>query len=360
MSSNLRKIKTLYSITSDDNNPQDNNNPLVFSVWLENSNIPISKAASYTADYNNYIIEWGKLRQDKKSIAEGESLYKSLLEQITLNYTTNEEKRFLQTIDFNNKADIDATIPFFAKRLKEITLYLSDKREIIKQQPTKISLAGTRRGITLLVRKIIVHALTDANFVNKNNIKSISKQEIDSIRVNIGELFDVNQGYHDIDPGGDDSDYINNITSTRAKLFNNESIEYDPYIFIDFEQAIENLLNNNVTGVLGENQLSSIVTDKLKNIQVKSAKKIEDLHESHFFNYIKTKENLNLYLIKNLVESSAGTDMYWVSGDGTGVEMKKLFSASNKSDNFYNINHPGRSTISEDILKSINSTTTVK
>jgi hypothetical protein len=350
--SNLRKITTLNSITNGDANAEDRNTPLTLSRWLELSNLSINKAELYITDYNNYITTWNKTKaSNTKTSVDTVDLYKTLLEQVAVNYTSDEEKRFLQNIDYDDPGDIDATIPFFAKRLKEITLYLSEKREDIKQQPVKFSLAGTNKGITILIRKIIVQLLSDYNFINSNNITSISTQELQSIRINVNELFDVNDQYHDIDPSIDKSTYTSKDT-TRNKLFRNESIEYDPYIWIDFEQAIQNLLSKNISGVLGESQISSLLTDKLENVQIRSAYGIDDLHESHFFNYIKSKENLNLHIIKKLVEESSSTNMYYVSTDSSGPYIKKLFTGSKQQQNLYNINNPTRANIPENILYS--------
>lgn len=349
--SNLEQIKIVNSITNNDEFAEDKNTPFSFATWLEKANISPNNAEKYISEYNSYVREWSSTRKKNNTLSSDTTdVYKTLLEEITLNYTTDEERRFLKTIDYNQPEDIETTASFFSKRLKQITLYLSDKREDIKQQPAKYSLAGTNKGIEILVRKIISQLLSDDIFLEEN-IASISVAEKESIRVDIQELYDINENYFNIDPVSDKSIYTDSDT-TRSRFFKSESLPYDPYIWIDFEKAIQNLLRDNVSGVLGDDPLTSLLTNTLDNIQVNTGVDINDLHESHFFNYIKSKENLNLYLIKKLVEESTGTDMYYVSSNESGPYIKKLFNASKQVDNFYNTQHPTRSNIPDNILRT--------
>jgi hypothetical protein len=55
--------------------------------------------------------------------------YVNLMREITLNFSTEEEKRFILNADFEDDSDLDIIIPFFIQKIKQISIYYSDKRK---------------------------------------------------------------------------------------------------------------------------------------------------------------------------------------------------------------------------------------
>ena len=87
--------------------------------------------------YNQYLGDWYSNRYTTTDTSTDiRSEYLALLEDLKL-YFTEEEKTWLQNIDFNNDLDIEDAIPFFVKKLKEIGIYFINKREAIKKSKLK-------------------------------------------------------------------------------------------------------------------------------------------------------------------------------------------------------------------------------
>ena len=78
---------------------------------------------------NWYIFKDGVSTTNEDNIRDR---YIELLKDITLNYTTQSEKRFLSNIDYNDPTDLDVTIPFFSRKIVEICNFYKSKRDELK------------------------------------------------------------------------------------------------------------------------------------------------------------------------------------------------------------------------------------
>jgi hypothetical protein len=86
----------------------------------------------------------------------------NLLREVTLTFSTEEEKRFILNADFTNDSDLDIIIPFFIEKLKQISLYYKNKRKDIKSSAIRYNLKGSNLGVETIVKKLI-HEYVESN-----------------------------------------------------------------------------------------------------------------------------------------------------------------------------------------------------
>lgn len=203
--SRFKKIDVKYSITDEalqlNSTVKDGLKPYNLIEWLNNSELIIADADKYIESYNSYLREW-----NSKSLENADShrvtiteTYISLLKEIIINYTTPEEKRFFTNIDYTNKTELDAVMPFFARRIKEIILYVTKKRDDIKYEKMKNSFNGSKDGIRKILRDKIIKLL---NRENVSMFQGLVLPETDKIipnlRIEVNELYDLSEEYFDI------------------------------------------------------------------------------------------------------------------------------------------------------------------
>lgn len=201
----FKKIDVKYSVTDStlqlNNTVNDGLQPYTLIEWLNNAEIIITDPDKYIENYNAYLREWQTVtgaasETYAKTVHE---TYISLLKEIVINYSTLEEKRFFANIDYTNKAELDPVIPFFAKRIKEIILFIAKKRDSIKYQKIRNSFTGTRDGIKKVLRDKVIRLLSGDNIdAFKGQTLPDVKKIIPNFRVEVNELYDLSEDYFDV------------------------------------------------------------------------------------------------------------------------------------------------------------------
>ena len=112
----------------------DTEKPLSYLEWIrsvDTTTIPNSKLFD---EYNQYLISWYKEKKKETEYFSNfkSNLFRDLLAEIAINYSSEEERQFLSQIDLTNKSELDLIVPFFVKRLKEISKYLITKRHQVQ------------------------------------------------------------------------------------------------------------------------------------------------------------------------------------------------------------------------------------
>lgn len=98
------------------NDALDTNSPFSYLVFLK----MVGGASNGIVDfYNHYINSWNSIKQKSSTNSNSEIIerYRDFLRDISLNYTTEEEKKFLSKIDFNDPIDLEIAIPFYSKKI---------------------------------------------------------------------------------------------------------------------------------------------------------------------------------------------------------------------------------------------------
>ena len=126
---------------------------------------------------------------------------------------------FITNINLNSDKDLDIIIPFYVKKLKEITKYYKSERHNIEHTKVKHNLKSSVLGVKALITDLILDLLNNKDFTDKYpnaNIPALSDASR-SIEINIDELYDEHQFY---------------FNSTNNNQYNSEEIDSDIYLAV--------------------------------------------------------------------------------------------------------------------------------
>jgi hypothetical protein len=211
------------------------NNPYTFKEWTSLQAIDVSEN-SYSK-YKTYLKSWYNNRnifysQTTKTLKDN---YIKLLKDLLYLFSEEEKNKFLTDIEFDKDDDIIYNIPFFVKKIKDISRVLINKRENIKNSKVIYNSIGSNLGLENILYEFVLKNLTK----KENGITQIPTSKIqqylpnlsdvkDDFYIEIEELHDPN-AYFDSDPSINISEYenIENIASeipfenlTEEELFN--------------------------------------------------------------------------------------------------------------------------------------------
>jgi hypothetical protein len=175
--------------------------------------------------YNEYLVNWYKDKkqnfQDDKTILRLN--YLSLLSQLQLFFTNQETENWYSKINLNDDRELLLAIPYFAKKLKDISIYYLQLRETIKQAQIKYKQTGTNFGLIVQLQNKILKEYTqnNSNTITLpaniwNHIPALTAIN-DSLNIQIESLYDTNT-YFDRSPTVPVSSYYD--TTNNQELFN--------------------------------------------------------------------------------------------------------------------------------------------
>ena len=345
----FKKVTLPNSITNENvvqSHALDNQSPLTFYDFLKFSKEVITPH-EYNVSYQNYLQKWYTLKNNTADVvtANIRDRYIELLKDISINYTSSEEKRFLSNIDYNNSNDVAIIIPFYSRKLIEICQFYIEKRDKLTFQVERNKIKGSNTSI----KHAVFEEIVDYVFQNDEPTDySISKTPLSAIASNLNieteELFDFYNNYFDIDPNNTYSDY-NVQTKERQDYFTSNINDIDIDLFTDFDAALRKSIFGNLVFLkeIGNNFSINYNFDTI-NLNCKPGDKL--------FEYItanKADNNRFLNLKKQLIEKYIGTDFYYLSTgtDITSPKYDKLFTAVNPSGNLLNRHFPSTATVPE-------------
>lgn len=198
-----------------------------------------------TAYYSHYITTWNNFKNKKTStsntlIVEG---YRSFVKDLTLNYNSEAENKFLSTIDYSDPYDLDVAMKFIAAKIKSIADYYRTKREEVKLEPIRKKYKASTKGFISSIKEKIVEFLTNnADQTVISNIDTIAS----NLNVNVDPLYDAETGYFNKQPNQDvygqyDRDY-------NEDIFLKNNVELVAKVFAGLSTANQN--SQEVYGVL--------------------------------------------------------------------------------------------------------------
>jgi len=312
-----------------DFNKTDTNKPLTFISWLEVQSNVSSDLSTNLNLYQQYLVGWTKQKKVKNLQEDNTitSLYIDLIKEITLNFSSEEEKRFIVNFDYSKKDNLDIIIPFFIQKLKSICLYYSLRRENLKEKISLLPVKGTNLSVSKLIKNILISNIesgfSQKLIEGKTTIPSLSAVNL-FLDVKVEELYD-NKNYFDI-PYSDLETLSNSSKNNQYDNFNIPGLDSD--LYTDFAQSIKNAIN----------QYPIYVESLLGNLSVNlnlSGTELHLLKERDFIQYINSgkNEDLKINLLKRLAPSYASCDFYYLSTGSTleSVTSGTLFKASNKT-----------------------------
>jgi len=196
--------------------PINTSSPLSYPTWLKYQ-------TTLTPDisvqlYTQYLKEWyavNKIASSSTTVSNQiKQDYIQLLKDLSFLFNKDEKDLFLSQLDYTNDEEITIAIPYFVKKLKEVSKILSYKRESVKNAKLRYNLIGSNNGLeTLLYQYILNGFTTKENNITQIPISSLTQffPALSSVNGNffieLEELHD-SQSYHDSDPSVPITDYV--------------------------------------------------------------------------------------------------------------------------------------------------------
>ena len=312
----------------------DKNSPFSYIEWLKYVGKPSGSPETLQEEYKKYILQWDAAKNVIKTTKKPfKDIYVDYLKQITFNHLfSSDEKRFVNTLDYNNPYEVDAATAIFTKRIKQLCHYIFEQREDLKHQVTKVQQYCTTAGISKVIYNEVLRLLKKDNtrikFTGEDTELETIKNEL---RVEITELYDLEEGYYD-------NNVLDRDFSEVDKADNFNSITFDPNIFLDTDKAIEGIIANYAV----ETNLE-VQEDFLLDVTFKpTADLIEDLPPNEFIDYDVDINNLTIDATKQLISQSIGTDLHYLrSNSSTGnIETGVLVKSTDTISNIFNRHNP--------------------
>jgi hypothetical protein len=285
-------------------NAIDIESPLSFSKF--NSVVSYFFGGDVKAYYDSYIKAWNAFANNKDNVNKEDIInrYKNFIKEIALSYSTIEEEDYLSKIDYDDPLYLEASIPFFAKKIEQISKYYRDKREDVKNQPIKNKIVGTSLGVKNVIREFTL------NYI-ENLPDAPIKYDLANIRefltVEIDEFFDTYPTYFDQEPD--------------EKVYDYKDFDYGLDIFLKADDVL-------IDEVFGD------VSEELR--ELKELNKLFELKRRETRKYM-------------------GSDFYFLSTGDTSTTFLsgKLFDSHDPIKNLFNQNHPTTATTPKKKLKSV-------
>ena len=295
--------------------------PFTYTEWLVRIGQSQNDTIKYVDSYKRYVKAWESVIDKKKnSKFIVTDRYRTLLKNLTLNYTTDEEKRFLTNLDLTKTRHVESAVTFFSRKLKQIALYYSDARQQIRQNESKNTSIGTGKAIEhdiySNIHRYIAELYISDQKIHPVRIAADSKTVVKTI-----DLFEVTDG-------------------SKTK-----KIQYDPQLFININQAIKNTLKECIPTLSITPGLTLDISEQIKVDQLTC----EKLNYENFIHYIKLLDQLNELTLVDLLPRLTGADMWYLSGGSTA----ELISSDKGWRNIINRSGPEVKLDGEKLLKSI-------
>ena len=331
--------------------PIDRLQPLTFTDWLKYNTQLFTTTGDFLNRYQSYLNNWYKAKgvSITKASTNIQEYYTNLLHDIVINYTSDDEKRFLQNIDIANSRDLAVAVPFFAKKLKDICIYYSTLRDDVQTASLQYNLKGSNTGIENLLYVNIIKTLqaqdVTPQFATLNlNLSTISS----NIVIDIEDLYDTYTDYYDISPTLPASAY-NVSTGLRNDLFSLNQNDIDPFLYLNINQSI----------------LKAILTYPFYLLELGTNFAIDPLVSSKQLNLLKDSDfittvndgniaSLNIQTQSQEITKYIGSDFYYIATDTfTAYTSGLLFTANSEFANVLNKRYPTVAAIpSEEFLKT--------
>lgn len=319
--------------------------PYSFLEFLKNTSNNYTPKV-YNEFYIEYLKRWGNVKNDiiitDQQIIS--SQYTDLLKDITLNYSTLEERRFLANIDFSDPEDLEIAIPFFVRKIKDITLLYKSSRDQLTFQIEKNKRKGTPNSIEVAIRQNIIEFLFNNERFSSLNIPLSTVQS--EIKIEIEDLVDTFQSYFNLkstppDYGG----------TLRQEFYSANVNDVDYANYIDLEEFLKtNVFNNTFLTELGKS--FTINVDLTYDAVCDPQNPIGDFLEEQTVGGV-TPQDYNA-LRGDLVRRIIGVDYYFITKNNDGeIATGILFEASNPVGNLLNVDTASTASVLSDELTSL-------
>lgn len=211
-----------------DKDVSDANAPFSYLEWKERSPSLMEKNAQ--DQYNLYVLNWFSAHKEKpasnKFMLRQKYLY--LLDQLQLFFSDEQKNTWYRKISLADEKELLLAIPYFAKKLKDISLHYLELRNKAKNAKLKYNSVGSVAGIEQEVYTYILENFTLSGKNTENlpvvwkNIPTFADLQ-KTLSVQIEELYDDKQ-YTDISSTQPTSKYFNFLHDATASFLATKGI----------------------------------------------------------------------------------------------------------------------------------------
>lgn len=235
----------------------DNITPYSYNDWFKRHTGIVP--GQEQEQYNTYLKDWYKAKslEDATYKANLKRDYIQLVKQLTIAFQSEADKIWGTDVDFNNELEIEQAIPFYVKKLKEIAIYLINKREAVKKAKLKYNMVGATNALERIFYEYLLKAFTKRRFPGNEYITNVTDLSvlnnlpelsacIGNFQIQVEELYD-DTHYFDKDPQIPVSAYYD-ITSPVLTSY------WDTHFDITYDQ-LEWLYGTGFTQLCADNPL---------------------------------------------------------------------------------------------------------
>ena len=305
------KIDRSITVLGNVSDADDYNFPLDFKTWLSYFKNNSTTVTTFQSSYRKYLTSWNKVKNtflDQQNNLVKEN-YLSLLRHISLEVYTEQERRFLSSVDYNDPEQLDVLVPLVSNKIQSLTTYYKDFRETVKTTPKKNNIFSSNLGIKSFLTKLISDLLN----YNSDTRSLVYKYDKDvgyilsNVNYVIDELYDQYDDYFDLTASEPASAYQYGGVN-RTNQWTSNTNPFDPDLFLNYDNSVVRLLSgynyvleNFISNFSFPVSITSVDTNYLKN------KDFIDQYNNGNIN------QLNLINKKKLFEKYSGTDWYYLS-----------------------------------------------
>tara|TARA_R110002050_G_scaffold300427_2_gene469735 strand:- start:365 stop:3313 length:2949 start_codon:yes stop_codon:yes gene_type:complete len=315
--------------------------PLSYIDWIQTVDLAVTSESDLFGKYQDYVSNFYTSRDaGRTSQAEAvRNMYRDLLKEITLNFSTVEERRFLSNIDYTNPKELDVIIPYFVRKLKDITQYIVRKRQEVKFSKIQTALKGSEGGVKRIIKNTIIRLLNNPDFTDKYPDSYIPNITLvaNSISVDIESLYDEYQNYFDSDSSVDKDVYADQSDKSLYNFYSSNVESRDSDLWLDLIKAVEDLFEE--IPIVLQTGSTDLETSTNLGLNINFTRsEVADLPYRYFVSTSKTTENLAIQYKKALLQKYAGTRMLYLSTNSTAnvAVTGVLYEPSSKSANILN------------------------
>jgi len=334
--------------------PIDNDKPLTFIQWLQRNTQVFTSTDKFLNRYQLYLNNWYEAKgMSREDAARGvQQYYLDLINNVIINYTSNDEQRYLLNLDLSNSRDLAIAVPFFAKKIKNICLYYSELREDAKTAAVQYNLKGSNVGIETLLYSSFAKATESHDVATtlttyKTSLSSI----LNNLVIEVEDVYDTYPDYRDVSTLLPSSAY-NITTGLRKDYFELNQVDIDPNLFTNINQSIVRAILSYpfYLAELGDNFTIDPLVDSSQLTLLKDSDFISTINDGQ-------RTNLNLQTQASITKKYAGSDFYYITtsatSTGTTYASGQLFTADNVYAHYLNRRYPSIAAVpSEEFFKT--------
>jgi hypothetical protein len=305
----------------------DIDKPFTFIEYLNYVKVIDNNDSENFTQYKKYLEKWKETdyENNKNNSLNIKAIYLNFFNDLTLKYSTQEQRRFFNTIDLYDNGSLTKIIPFYRNKIVEILNYYREKRNTFQRDLREKQGKGSSLSVKDQIKNNIVNFFNSPDYTG--DVISLS-----SLRVDMEVGYDDFNNYFDVNP--------ESVQSNETYLTN----DINKYASLDIDKALIEVLNNNNITITELNPYKLVVEFNEVNSNY--------LERDDFIDYKITNrsDTYRVLFEAELAENLVGTDYFYLSTTETEFVSGKLIEAKNKAKNLFNINFP--STLAKETLPS--------